>query len=227
MKLRDAIVATFDDLETDPDIGAVVVTGAGSSFCAGAVLDELTTADSEDLRLIYDAFLRVASSPLATVAAVNGPAVGAGLNLALSCDVRVCSASARFISGFTRIGLHPGGGNTWLLRRAVGHQVAVAMTLLGEQLDGDQAATRGLVLDCVADGDLSARAVGLAEQAGRVPRPLVERIGTTFDRLEDVGSLSEAVELELEAQAWSATQDFFHDRVGATKAAVSTPGGTS
>jgi enoyl-CoA hydratase len=224
MPMRDAIVASFDELERDPQVSAVVITGEGSSFCAGAVLDDLATADSASLRLIYDAFLRVASSPLPSVAAVNGPAVGAGLNLALSCDVRVCGMSARFISGFTRIGLHPGGGNMWLLRRAVGHQVALAMTVLGEQLGGEEAATRGLALHCVADEDLLARAIDLAAHAGRAPRPLVERIAGTFHQLEGVGSLLEAVEIELEAQAWSATQGFFQDRLATTQAANSNRG---
>ncbi|HWF74778.1 MAG TPA: enoyl-CoA hydratase-related protein [Solirubrobacteraceae bacterium] len=225
MPMRDAIVATFEELESDPEVGAVVITGEGSSFCAGAVLDDLATADSDSLRLIYDAFLRVASSPLPSVAAVNGPAVGAGLNLALSCDVRVCGMSARFISGFTRIGLHPGGGNMWLLRRAVGHQLAVAMTVLGEQLGGEEAAARGLALHCVADEDLLTRAVDLAAHAGRAPRLLVARIADTFHQLEGAGSLLEAVELELEAQAWSARQGFFQDRLATTRAANSTRGG--
>ena len=81
---------------------------------------------------IYEGFLRVLRSPLPTVAAVNGPAVGAGLNLALACDVRLAGASARFDTRFLRIGLHPGGGHAWMLDRAVGPQAAAAMVLFGD-----------------------------------------------------------------------------------------------
>ena len=79
-------------------------------------------------------------SPLPTVAAVNGPAVGAGMNLALACDVRIAGASARFDTRFLRIGLHPGGGHAWMLDRAVGPQAAAAMVLFGARLDGARAA---------------------------------------------------------------------------------------
>ena len=80
---------------------------------------------------IYEGFLRVLRSPLPTIAAVNGPAVGAGMNLALACDVRLAGASARFDTRFVKIGLHPGGGHVWMLERAVGPQAAAAMVLFG------------------------------------------------------------------------------------------------
>src|SRR6478752_1591585 len=123
------IVATFDELEADDGIGAVVITGEPPAFCAGAdvaALGSLSTqrddGERRQVSSIYEGFLRVLRSTLPTVAAVNGPAVGAGLNLALACDVRLAGTSARFDTRFLRIGLHPGGGHTWMLDRAVGPQ---------------------------------------------------------------------------------------------------------
>ena len=138
------IVETFDALEADESIGAVVITGEPPAFCSGADVSQPRRArrrgadDGErgTVVSIYEGFLRVLRSPLPTVAAVNGPAVGAGMNLALACDVRLAGASARFDARFLQIGLHPGGGHTWMLDRAVGPQAAAAIVLFGEPIDG-------------------------------------------------------------------------------------------
>src|SRR5205823_197881 len=106
------------------------------------------------LRSVYEGFLRVARSPLPTVAAVNGAAVGAGMNLALCCDVRIAGRSARFDTRFLKLGLHPGGGHTWMLQRAIGPQGAAAMVLFGDVLNGEAAEKCGLVWRCVDDDAL-------------------------------------------------------------------------
>ena len=119
------IRAAMDECEADEGVGAVVVTGAPPAFCAGGNLGNLAEADRDSLLAIYEGFLRIARSPLPTVAAVNGAAVGAGMNLALCCDLRIAAESARFDARFLQLGLHPGGGHTWMLRRAVGPQGAM------------------------------------------------------------------------------------------------------
>ena len=118
-ELVDAIVDACEQAERDPDVGALVVTGEPPAFCSGADVSSLAAlGDDTDaragagLRSVYEGFLRVLRSPLPTVAAVNGPAVGAGFNLALACDVRLAGESARFDSRFLSLGLHPGGGHT-------------------------------------------------------------------------------------------------------------------
>src|SRR5688572_14250241 len=116
----DEIVSTFDALEADDDVGAVVITGAGKGFCAGADLGDLASTDGPGFRAIYEGFLRVSRSSLPVLAAVNGAAVGAGMNMALCADLRVAGRSARFDCRFMDLGLHPGGGHTWMLRDAIG-----------------------------------------------------------------------------------------------------------
>jgi enoyl-CoA hydratase len=148
------ITAAMDAFEADESVGAVVVTGAGSAFCAGANLGNLRTASRASLANVYEGFLRIARSPLPTLAAVNGPAVGAGMNLALGCDVRIAAERARFDTRFLQIGLHPGGGHTWMQRRIVGPQAAMAAVVFGQVLDGREAERVGLVYRCVPDADL-------------------------------------------------------------------------
>ncbi|MEO7398556.1 MAG: enoyl-CoA hydratase-related protein, partial [Ilumatobacteraceae bacterium] len=106
----DEIVAAMDEIEADDGVGAIVVTGAAPAFCAGANLGNLAEASAESLGRIYAGFLRIADSPLPTLAAVNGAAVGAGMNLALGCDVRLAARRARFDTRFLQLGIHPGGG---------------------------------------------------------------------------------------------------------------------
>lgn len=209
----DEIVAAFDAIEADDGVGAVVVTGAPPAFCAGAALGDLDGTQREGLRRIYEGFLRVARSPLPTIAAVNGAAVGAGMNLALACDVRVAGARARFDTRFLQLGIHPGGGHTWMLQRAVGRQAAAAMVLFGEVLDAAEAERVGLVWRTVKDDELLDVARAMAAKAASVPHELLRRTKVT---LADVALLDEhdaAVERELETQIWSVGQPEFTARL--------------
>ncbi len=213
LAMAEDIAAVFDRLEADPAVGAAVVTGAGPAFCAGADLDLVLTGDAAMFRRIYEAFLRVRRCPLPTIAAVNGPATGAGLNLVLSCDICISAPRARFVARFLDIGLHPGGGNSWMLVRAVGVARAKAMLLFNEELDGEAAVTAGLSLRCVAADALLEEAMRVARQSAGVPRALSERTKQTIDRMPSVAEHSQAVEIEAEAQAWSATLPFFRERI--------------
>ena len=201
------LTTAFDALERGEhgDVTAVVLTGAGPAFCAGADLDDLLAAadgDPTGLHRVYEGFGRVRRSPLVTVAAVNGPAVGAGLNLALVCDVRVAGASAWFESRFAALGLHPGGGHLRMLQDLVGPQTAAAMTLCRRRLDACAAQAAGLVLTAVPDGELLATADALAHAAAAAPRELVL---LTKRSLREVAALTvdEAAALEAERQMWS------------------------
>lgn len=207
------IIGAFDQLEADPTCAAVIVTGAGTAFCAGADLGDLSRVGEDGLRQIYEGFLRVARSPLPTIAAVNGPAVGAGMNLALACDVRIVGTSGRFDTRFLRLGIHPGGGHTWMMRRLAGPQTTAAMVLFGEVVRGEDAVRRGLAWDCVADDELLARCHELAAGAAGSPPELVQRIKASAAAVADLDDHDEAMQVELTAQLWSMTDPVFRQRL--------------
>jgi enoyl-CoA hydratase len=207
------IVATFDALEADGTTAAVVVTGAPPAFCSGADVSNLgalaSAADDDDRRSvtsIYEGFLRVLRSPLPTVAAVNGAAVGAGMNLALACDVRLAGTSARFDTRFVKIGLHPGGGHTWMLERAVGPQAAAAMVLFGALADGPRAVELGLAWSCHPDEDLVEAATAFAAGAAGAPGPLLGRTKSSLRAAPWHATFDDAIATEVSAQAWSLGQ---------------------
>ena len=215
------IVAAMDRIESDTTIGALVVTGTAPAFCAGANLGNLAEADGESLGVIYEGFLRIARSPLPTIAAVNGAAVGAGMNLALGCDVRIAARRAKFDTRFLQLGIHPGGGHTWMLRRIVGQQVASDAVLFGEIYDGAEAERIGLAYKCVDDDMLLATAHELAKRAASAPRELVIETKKTIAAMADVATHPEAVARELTPQLWSTRQPWFAQRLAALQAKIS------
>jgi enoyl-CoA hydratase len=215
------IVAAMEAFEADESCSAVIVTGAGPGFCAGADLGNLQTATAESLGQIYEGFLRIARSPLPTIAAVNGAAVGAGMNLALGCDVRIAARRARFDTRFLQIGLHPGGGHTWMQRRIVGPQAAFATVVFSEVVDGAEAERIGLAHRCVDDDRLLEAARALAAGAASAPRELVLITKRTIQEMADVATHDEAVAKELDPQVWTARQPWFAERIAALKARIS------
>jgi len=213
------IVTTFDALEADGTTAAVVVTGEPPAFCSGADVAALgsLSARSDDagrrqVGNIYEGFLRVLRSTLPTVAAVNGPAVGAGCNLALACDIRIAGASARFDTRFLRIGLHPGGGHAWMLDRAVGPQAAAAMVVFGERIDGPRAAEIGLAWACHPDDELIERATAFAARAAEVPKELTAAALATLREAPWQPDFDAAVATEVGRQAWSMGMGWFRPK---------------
>lgn len=217
------LAAAVAQAEQDSQVHAVVVTGAPPAFCAGADLEVLAAAEEDGLRAIYAGFLAVANCVLPTVAAVGGAAVGAGLNLALAADVRLAGPKARFDTRFLNLGIHPGGGMTWMVQRAVGPQRAAAMTLFGEILDAQTAHEAGLVLR-VVDGDHDAlldAAVALAEGAGSAPRELVLATKRTMRLTRTLDAHADAVNAEIVPQIASTKSPEFAERLKVLRAAIS------
>jgi enoyl-CoA hydratase len=214
----DDLVTAVGRAEADEEVGAIVLTGAPPAFCSGADTSNLRslgdgTGETGSVRSLYDGFLSVRDCTLPTVAAVNGPAVGAGFNLALCCDVRIAGESARFDSRFARIGLHPGGGHTWMLERAVGPQAAAAVALFGSRLDGSRAAEVGLVWRCVPDAELLDAAVAFAEPAADTPRDLARAVKGSLVEAPWQPDFASAVAIELERQAESFQRGWVAERL--------------
>jgi enoyl-CoA hydratase len=160
--LQSELGAAVDAVRDDTAARVLVVAGNGPAFSAGADLPALFGNVDRDiaeiragLHSIYDSFLRVRRLAIPTIAAVHGAAVGAGVNLAMSCDIRIAGSNARFGVTFTKLGLHPGGGCTYFLTQALGRQRTLSLILDGGTLDADEALRLGLVLD-VADDPLAA-----------------------------------------------------------------------
>ena len=211
--------AAVDAAEANTDVHAIV-TGAGKAFCAGADLSALGEATEDGLRSIYDGFLAVANCALPTIAAVNGAAVGAGLNLALAADVRIAGPAALFDPRFQKLGIHPGGGATWMLQRAVGVQAARASLLFGMRFDAEAAVRYGLALE-VADDPVTA-AKELAAGPAAAPRDVVLATKASMRATANPGSLDLdqhriAVDTELKPQATSILSPEFVERLAAAK----------
>ena len=214
-ELVSDIKQAMDEIEADKTVGAIIVTGAAPAFCAGANLGNLAEADGESLTKIYEGFLRIARTPLPTIAAVNGAAVGAGMNLALCCDVRIAAHRAKFDTRFLQIGLHPGGGHTWMFRNIAGPQATMAAVIFGEILDGHEAQRVGLVYKCVPDDELMATARVMAVRAASAPRELAIITKRSIQEMANVTTHDEAVAKELEPQVWTTRQPWFAERLAA------------
>ncbi|MEX0766995.1 MAG: enoyl-CoA hydratase [Microthrixaceae bacterium] len=219
--LNDELVSNLESLEGDPDTSALVITGAGKAFCAGADLSQLGASKRDGLLKIYEGFLSVARSPLPTVAAVNGAAVGAGMNLALACDLRIAGASARFDTRFLDLGIHPGGGHTWMFRSIAGQQATMAAVLFGQVLDASEAERVGLVWKSVPDDRLLETAVACATSAANAPSELVRRTKRTIQDMASVETHEAAVQRELGDQVWSMDQPAFAQSLAALQKKIS------
>jgi len=179
--MHGQLLAALDAAAADKAVRAVVITGAGRGFCAGQDLtDSAMAATGTDKSTGIDVgavierhyrplALRIRSMPVPVVAAVNGVAAGAGANFALCCDLVVAARGASFIQAFSKIGLVPDCGGTWLLPRLVGRSRALGLAMLGDKLPAEEAQRMGLIWQCVDDADLAATALALAERLAKLP----------------------------------------------------------
>jgi enoyl-CoA hydratase len=143
------------------------------------------------------------------------------MNLALACDVRLAALASRWDTRFLELGLHPGGGHTWMLRRVAGQQTAAAAVLFGEVLDGPEAERTGVAWRCVEGDSLLDAARKLAARAAAAPPALVRRTKQTLAAVANVATIDEAVALELDAQLWSVRQPEFAARLAALQSRIS------
>jgi enoyl-CoA hydratase len=206
--LQAGLVAAVDEVRDDPGARVLVVAGNGPAFSAGAdlpaVFGDLHRPVGEiraSLRATYDSFLRVRRLEIPTIAAVQGPAVGAGVNLAMSCDIRLAGPRASFGVTFTKLGLHPGGGCTYYVTQALGAQRALALLLDGGSLTAAEAVAAGIVLEVVEDP--LARALELAARYAALDSDLARDIKRAVG-IAARGDFEQTLEFESWAQAASA-----------------------
>jgi len=201
----DEFVDLAATLNADPSIAVAVLTGAGSAFCAGGNIKQMrerrgiAEGPALSIRDRYRAGIQTIPKALydcevPMIAAVNGPAVGAGCDLACLCDIRIAGTSARFAESFTALGIIPGDGGAWLLQRAVGYARAAEMTFTAEAIDAQTALAMGLVTRVVPDDELGAAARDLAERIARQP-PRALRLAKRLLRQGQTGRLDEVLEL--------------------------------
>ncbi|HEV7990547.1 MAG TPA: 2-(1,2-epoxy-1,2-dihydrophenyl)acetyl-CoA isomerase PaaG [Gemmatimonadaceae bacterium] len=191
----------------DDDVRAIVLTGAGRAFCAGQDLAEVLPRDGaaaidlgEVVERQYNPIVRaIRTTEKPFVCAVNGVAAGAGANIALACDIVIASQDATFIQSFSRIGLIPDSGGTFVLPRLVGLQRATALAMLGEKLTADTAKQWGLVYDVVPAGVLADRSFDLARRLAGMPTRALGLIKRGFNA-SAANSLEEQLALEVELQ---------------------------
>ncbi|MGH3796586.1 MAG: enoyl-CoA hydratase [Pseudonocardiaceae bacterium] len=236
LDLSDRLSRVVAECDRDESVHAIVITGAPPAFCAGGDLGALAAAgaagSAADLYRIYAGFLAVANVSVPTIAAVNGPAVGAGLNLALACDLRLAGPGASFDARFLQLGIHPGGGMTWLAQRALGPQVAAAITLFGEPLDAREAVRTGLAYRLVEPGDgapedprspaaheaVVAAAVHLARRAAAAPRDLLVATKATLRATAGMSEHADAVRHEADPQLVTLGSETFTRGISARRA---------
>jgi enoyl-CoA hydratase/carnithine racemase len=210
-QMRAALRAALDDMMADDGVAAVVVSGSGKTFCAGGDLKSLVTETGSSMlerqRDGQKLVQTIAAGAKPTIAAVEGAAVGAGLSIALACDVVVASVEARFSAVFGKVGLVADLGLTWTLPRRVGIGRARLMALSGRSVGAEQAAGWGLVDELVPAGSALAAAFALAAEVAATA-PIAREIARRA-LAQPFASLGQALEFESLAQSLLiGTEDF-------------------
>lgn len=210
-EMASGLVDAIDRADEDEEIRAVIVTGAGDAFCAGGDLKAMRdrsgmfSGDPVDLRKNYLEGLhkvprRFQSFEKPTLAAVNGPAIGAGLDLSLMCDIRISSADASFGSTFARVGVIPGDGGAYLLQRVIGFPKTLELILTAKLIDASEAREIGLVNHVVDPDDVMEETRDMAEQIASLPPKAVQLAKTAVYRAAD-SDFDSAMELTAALQA--------------------------
>jgi 2-(1,2-epoxy-1,2-dihydrophenyl)acetyl-CoA isomerase len=205
--MREDLGAALAGFEADDDVHCVIVTGVGRAFSTGGdvnVMAELIEAnDAARFELLVragaDVARRIATMTTPVIAAVNGPAAGAGACLALACDIRIASETAAIGFTFLRVGLHPDWGGSFFLPRLVGLGLATEAVLTGGMINAERGERMGLFNRVVAAKELDTAARGLASQIAAQPRPVVAMAKRTLRRALST-TLDEILEAEVDAQ---------------------------
>ncbi|MFP6850479.1 MAG: 2-(1,2-epoxy-1,2-dihydrophenyl)acetyl-CoA isomerase PaaG [Pseudomonas sp.] len=222
VQMHTEVAYALDRVENERGIRVLLITGAGRAFCAGQDLGE-RNVDAGPLDLgsniekYYNPLVRrLVALPVPVVCAVNGVAAGAGVNLALACDITIARKSAKFVQAFSAIGLVPDAGGTWTLPRAIGQTRALAFVLSGEPLSAERAEEWGMIWKAVDDESFDAQVDALVQRLGAGPtRGLVN--AKRAIRAASTATLEEQLDLERDLQRESGLTDDYREGVTAFK----------
>jgi 2-(1,2-epoxy-1,2-dihydrophenyl)acetyl-CoA isomerase len=207
-RMSDELGRAFAQAGDDADVRAIVLIGAGRGFCAGQDLSGFESAyragERPDIRRHLEASYhrlipQIVGMPKPVVAAVNGVAAGAGVSLAVACDVRLASEEARFLQAFVKIGLIPDSGGTWLLPRVIGYARALELSISGDPIDARRALEIGLVNTVVPAERFEAEVEGYAARLAALPTAAIAATKELLGNAPRV-ELDEALRREAEAQ---------------------------
>lgn len=214
-----ALQSALNDCDRDPEVRAIYLTGEGRAFCAGQDLAEAIALDGPSLNsIVRDHYnpiisqLRSIEKPV--ICAVNGVAAGAGANIALACDIIFAGESASFIQAFSKIGLIPDSGGTFMLPRIVGFQRATALMMLGDKVKAAEALSMGMVYKVIDDDQLAAEAFECAKRMATMP---TKGLGYTKRalNLSMFNNLDDQLDVEENLQTMAGKTDDYKEGVNA------------
>jgi len=218
-EMHGLLLAALNAAADDRAVRAVLVTGSGRGFCAGQDLGDPAMVGKVDVGAVIERFYRplatrVRTMPVPVIAAVNGVAAGAGANFALCCDMVVAARSASFIQAFSKIGLVPDCGGTWLLPRLVGRARALGLAMTADKLPAEEAVRIGLIWQCVDDAALSDTAMALARRLAAMPVKALAETRRIIDAAMPL-DFATAITLEADTQRELGRQGDFAEGVAA------------
>ena len=202
--MHGELLGVLQQAADDATVRAVVITGAGRAFCAGQDLSDPAMTGQVDVGAVIERFYRplatrVRTMPVPVIAAVNGVAAGAGANLALCCDFVLAARGASFIQAFSKIGLVPDCGGSWLLPRLVGRARALGLAMSGDKLVAEEAERMGLIWKCVDDAALMDTVMALAQRLALMPSQALAQTRRVIDAAMPM-EFADALTLEADAQ---------------------------
>ncbi len=218
-EMHGLLLTALNAAASDSAVRAVIVTGSGRGFCAGQDLSDPAMTGNVDVGAVIERFYRplatrVRTMPVPVVAAVNGVAAGAGANFALCCDLVIAARSTSFIQAFSKIGLVPDCGGTWLLPRLVGRARALGLAMTGDKLPAEEAQRMGLIWQCVDDAALGDTAMALARRLAAMPSKALAETRRVIDEAMPL-AFGDALALEANAQRELGRQPDFAEGVAA------------
>ncbi|WP_429362168.1 2-(1,2-epoxy-1,2-dihydrophenyl)acetyl-CoA isomerase PaaG [Paraburkholderia sp. GAS32] len=221
-QMHEEVADALTCVETDPEARVLLLTAAGKGFCAGQDLAERDVQSGpldlgQTTRTYYNPLVRrLAALPMPVVCAVNGVAAGAGVSLALACDIVIARSSARFVQAFSSIGLIPDAGGTWTFPHLVGQARALGFALTGGTLSAETAAEWGLIWKAIGDDDFDAERDALVDQLSRGPTKGLTNAKRAI-RYAARATLDEQLDMESELQRKCGLTDDYKEGVSAFK----------